>query len=323
MRKNVLVTAVGSFAAGAVIASLKKQGFFVVGCDIYPREWVALSLDVDVFVQAEYAAKEKEYMGFVLQTCIKYDVFMILPLTDVEVDTLNRNREVLRQAGIQAAISEEAAIGLCRNKFLSEQYLREKGVCLTIPTQMLKDASLDELSYPLIVKPCDGRSSQGLKRIKSQREMSFLLENLGSLDGYVVQPVIEGEIVTVDIVRQPETGICVCLARKELLRTLNGAGTSVEVFRSEALEAQCREIANALGVKGCVNFEFVEDGKGEWHFLECNPRFAGGVAFSCMAGYDMVENHVNCFTGVDIDRECTAKHQFIARKYHEYVTDKE
>lgn len=90
-------------------------------------------------------------------------------------------------------------------------------------------------------------------------------------------------------------------SQAELLRTLNGAGTSVQVFRDPVLEKICEEIAGALDVKGCVNFEFIEhhteQGETEWYFLECNPRFAGGVAFSCMAGYDMVKNHLRCFAG--------------------------
>ena len=50
---------------------------------------------------------------------------------------------------------------------------------------------------------------------------------------------------------------------------------------------------------GAVNMEFIEadrDAVGVL-FLECNPRFAGGVAFSGAAGYDMAEAHIRCFTG--------------------------
>ena len=47
-------------------------------------------------------------------------------------------------------------------------------------------------------------------------------------------------------------------------------------------------IAGLLGVRGCVNMEFIEDRDGVYHMLECNPRFSGGVEFSCLAGYDCV-----------------------------------
>ena len=76
-----------------------------------------------------------------------------------------------------------------------------------------------------------------------------------------------------------------------------------------------------------MNFEFIEseedDGRGRWHFLECNPRFSGGVAFSSMAGYDMVKNHLNCFMGRPLEPMGQIKEQYIARRYGEYRMDLE
>lgn len=323
MIKKVLVTAIGSFAADVVIENLKRQGMVVVGCDCYPREWVAQSLDVDVFVRAEYAVREREYLDFILETCKEHKVQAVIPLTDVEVDVLNRNRGLMAGAGILVMISSETAIGLCRDKYRCWQFLCDRGMGRTIPTALLSHIGEGGFSFPVIVKPRDGRSSQGLRRIGSQRELDFLMEDLKVPDGYVVQPAVDGSVVTVDILRQPKTDTVVCLPRKELLRTLNGAGTSVYVFRSRELEDQCRAMAKALDVKGCVNFEFIEDGQGRYHFLECNPRFSGGVAFSCLAGYDMVTNHVRCFLDGEVDQDCQAENQYISRKYHEYVTEKE
>ncbi len=135
-----------------------------------------------------------------------------------------------------------------------------------------------------------------------------------------MQPKIGGHVITVDVVRNPETGQVFCLPRRELLRTLNGAGTSVCVFRSGLLEQQCRDIAEAVGIRGCVNMEFIEADRevGEYYFLECNPRFAGGVAFSGAAGYDMADAHIRCFTGEKLDELSVNGEQYIARRYTEY-----
>uniref|UniRef100_UPI0032610F2B ATP-grasp domain-containing protein n=1 Tax=Clostridium sp. NkU-1 TaxID=1095009 RepID=UPI0032610F2B len=126
-------------------------------------------------------------------------------------------------------------------------------------------------------------------------------------------------MVTVDVVRQAETGESTAVCRKELLRTPNGAGTSVLVFIDPILEASCREIANALGINGCVNFEFIQAEDGSYHMLECNPRFSGGVEFSCLAGYDCVTNHLRCFTGEAIEPSKEITGMYIARKYEEYI----
>jgi carbamoyl-phosphate synthase large subunit len=103
--------------------------------------------------------------------------------------------------------------------------------------------------------------------------------------------------------------------------TLNGAGTSVYVFRDKKLEDLCKNIAELLDIHGTVNFEFIKDGEGQYYFLECNPRFSGGVAFSCKAGYDFVNNAIKCFDGRDIDVLAVSHNQYIVKQYTEVITD--
>ena len=46
MKKTVIITAIGSFSAQNVISACHAAGMRVVGCDIYPAEWVVNSQDV-------------------------------------------------------------------------------------------------------------------------------------------------------------------------------------------------------------------------------------------------------------------------------------
>lgn len=317
--KTILVTAIGSFAADAVIRTYKREGCRVLGCDIYPPQWVASSLDVDRFFQAPYATEPEKYIAFMKKVCSEEQVDFVVPLTDVEVDVLTALQKDALTAVV--CISEPDTIALCRDKYRLERFLTPLRICNTIKGSRLSQTDAQSLCYPAVVKPFNGRSSQGLRIVESQSQMNRVMEECGDAAGnYLVQPMIQGSVITVDVVRNAKSGRTVCLPRKELLRTLNGAGTSVCVFRDEELEAQCEAIAKALGIKGCVNLEFVEESPGKRYFLECNPRFAGGVAFSCKAGYDMVINHLRCFEGKEIDGMGEIRTQYIARKYQEYVT---
>ena len=40
MSRTILVTAIGSFSAAVVVRKYKEEGFRVIGCDIYPAEWI-------------------------------------------------------------------------------------------------------------------------------------------------------------------------------------------------------------------------------------------------------------------------------------------
>ena len=331
MGETILVTAIGSFSAVTVIESLKKDGYRVVGCDIYPAEWVANSQSVDVFYRAPYATDRPAYEEFIKMVCKEEEVAFIMPLTDVEIDLFRGWTTAAEDTGAVVCMSERKMLDIIRNKKVLEDYLAPMGICETIPGRLLSDVIAlpeTELNYPLVIKPIDGRSSQGLHIVNNEKEMRTLVELCREdADHYLVQPKISGPVITVDVVRNSETEESVCIPRRELLRTPNGAGTSVYVFKNEYLENQCKEIAKALNICGCVNFEFVEElepaeknGPGKWRFLECNPRFSGGLAFSAVAGYDMVRNHVNCFKGIGLEPEGEIRDQYVARRYTEVVT---
>lgn len=326
-----LVTAIGSFSADIVIKSLKKNGVRVIGCDIYPAEWVADSRNVDSFYQVPRADAETLYVERLLEICEREKAEALIVLTDVEVDVWNRRRRELLEAEVMLCLSPEETLNICRDKRKLYHFLKEKGVGNPIYTMDLWETDPEALTYPAVVKPFNGRSSQGLHYIRSKEEMKRFLEEHGTMDSakdsakssvkdFVVQPFYEGSVITADVVRKAETGECAVICRREFLRTAGGAGTSVFVFSNPQLESECKEIADALNINGCVNFEFIESKDGAFHMLECNPRFSGGVEFSCMAGYDCVTNHLRCFTGEELEPFQGMKEMYIARKYEEYVT---
>ncbi|MDK2967354.1 ATP-grasp domain-containing protein [Lacrimispora sp.] len=317
--KAAVVTAIGSFSADIVIKNLIELGLKVIGCDIYPAEWIADSSNVSVFYQVPLATQEGEYIEEILTICRKEAADGLIVLTDAEVDVWNRNRNKLEEAGVTLCLSPEETITVCRDKMKFYEFLSERGIGNPIPTARLDSMTPESIPYPAVVKPYNGRSSQGLCYLHSQEETKRFLAGCEAVN-YVVQPFYKGNVITVDVVRQadPERSAAVC--RRELLRTLNGAGTSVMVFSSPVLEELCKESARALGITGCVNFEFIEGEDGTYSMLECNPRFSGGVEFSCMAGYDFVSNHVRCFMEEEIDAQVAVTEMYIARKYEEYVT---
>lgn len=45
--------------------------------------------------------------------------------------------------------------------------------------------------------------------------------------------------------------------------------------------------------------EFIKNDKG-YYLIDINPRFSAGIAFSCKIGYDFINAHLDCFSGVQI-----------------------
>lgn len=182
--KNALVTAIGSFSADIVIKNLKRIGYNVIGCDIYQKEWVVDAYQVNKFYQAPLSNREQEYIQFIQKICIEEQINMILPLTDVEIDVFNKNREWFENNNITICISSKETLDICRNKQKIELFIKDNGSVVTpIHTQKVSDMKEVPSVYPVVCKPYDGRSSQGLLYINSEEEWNYFRENITKVDG--------------------------------------------------------------------------------------------------------------------------------------------
>ena len=144
------------------------------------------------------------------------------------------------------------------------------------------------------------------------------LEEVSSKSGYIFQEIIEGPVFTVDYIRNSYTDKDFSIVREELLRTKNGAGTTVRMSNDMSLKRLVSHIGNMIQVNGCINMEFIQS-KGKYYLIDINPRFSAGVAFSHMAGYNMVLNHLNCFIVQDIQAPVLYQEQIITKRYREEI----
>lgn len=57
----------------------------------------------------------------------------------------------------------------------------------------------------------------------------------------------------------------------------------------------------------------------KYYLIDINPRFSAGVAFSLVAGYNMVMSHLNCFNESDIYSPIEYAEQLITKRYKEEI----
>lgn len=288
---TILLTAVGSASALPMMRSYQSLGMRVVGCDIYPRSWNAASLAADEFFQALPVTDPDAYLSQMLEAVRRYGAEAIIPLTDVEVDVLCAHKADFAALGCLLCTPEESVVRLCRDKQQMAQVLGASGVCQVIPT-FGGDALPPDASFPVMLKPRSGRSSQGQAVVNNREEYQSALARRAD---YIAQPFLTGPIFTVDVARDA-SGQVQALARQELLRTGNGLGTTVEIFEHHPLEAICAAIAAQVHLVGVVNMEFIHHGDA-YYFLEVNPRFSGGAGFSQTAGMDVAALMLLCHQG--------------------------
>jgi len=306
-----LITAIGSMSAECAIRQLKEEGHYVVGCDIYPGEWHYETKLCDSFYRAPFATKEDEYVHFLMDICKTEQLSFIIPLTDLEIDVIDRNRFDFEKSGIILCMQSAKVLKIVRNKYaLNKAFLGDVNVP-SIKTCLLTELS-DEFPFPCIAKPYNGRSSEGLLR-NATREQVLAIDNKSV---YIIQEQLEGNVFTVDYVRNAKSGNDASVSRQELLRTKNGAGLTVRTCNDKVLLQLVSHIGNTLNINGCVNMEFIFS-NGNYYLIDINPRFSAGVAFSVVSGYNMILNHIRCFANEDIDQPISIEERIIIKKYEE------
>jgi len=275
-------------SAETVVKSLREAfpGCKIIGTNIYPRDWLYVAKNVDVFFQIPRPS-DKDYLSTIIDTVCKEVVDFIIPLTDPEVDILSENRREIEKFSVRVALCDDNVIKFCRDKLLLFKHFSKSPKIDVIRTLGVKEVTNFDIQYPIVAKPRNGRSSEGLKYLNSEEEVRLLSED------YIIQEFISGDIITVDIIRD-RSGNVVCLPRRELIRTPNGAGISVMLFTDVKVESIVKEVADSLGIIGCMNIEFIQH-SNKYYLMDINPRFSAGLGFSRLAGYDFVKNHISVF----------------------------
>lgn len=313
--KTVLLTAVGSASAASVNQQLQAAGYRVVGCDLYPQSWNSTSGEVNAFFQALPVTDRAAYLAQMEEAVRREKVDLLIPLTDVEVDVLCAQKARFAAMGCTVCTPDEPCAALCRNKLAMARMLDERGVCRTIPTRSPYGWQPAPEDFPLMLKPLHGRSSQGQAVVRTLEAYHAALK---SRDDYVAQPFLEGSVFTVDVARDRFGGVQ-CLCREELLRTVNGLGTTVRICPGHPLEAVCAAIAQEAGIVGVVNMEFIAH-DGTYSFLEVNPRFSGGVGFSIAAGVDFARLEMAIHSGEAIGARADVQAMTLCRRVQPVIT---
>ncbi|MFK2823438.1 acetyl-CoA carboxylase biotin carboxylase subunit family protein [Arcobacter sp. YIC-80] len=181
----------------------------------------------------------------------------------------------------------------------------------------LEDAKdwLDELTFPIIVKPVDSSGSKGVTKVEKKedvnnafeyalsfsREKKIVLEEFFVRDGYQVA----GDGFVVD-------GILVfrCWANEHFDKLCNPLVPIGESFPSimndytlEQCHSETQRLLDLLNLKmGALNFDFHYNKNGDFSFLELGPRNGGNLipeVIKYSTGIDLVKYTVDSALGLD------------------------
>lgn len=308
-------------ASTAIVKRLKNTGeYHIIGADIFQKNQIATSEDVDEFYTFPPAIRDLDsYIEFTLDFIKKNHIGYYFATIDEEIANLSRNRERFADIGVKLCIPNRLLVETCHYKNRFAAWISSNMPDIAIDS-FDGPCDISPEDFPVFIKPIEGRASIGCRRVDTREQLEELERNGADFSGTIIQRYIEGEIITVDMIRNAQTGQATLIQRIETLRNSNGCGIAVEIINDLHLDAICRELMEKLELNGVVNAEFFRIGD-EFRIIEVNPRFSAGTEFSCLAGCDTVINEMRIARGEPCDFGQVAYGRHFAKRYETCPTD--
>lgn len=259
-------------------------------------------------------------------------------VSTTDKDAILKLAKELKVDGIVAYASDPAAptqayvankLGLPSNPYESVEILARKDLFrdflkkhnFLVPKSnsfyRLEDAKnwIDELTFPIIVKPVDSSGSKGVTKVVKKediqnafeyalifsREKKIVLEEFFVRDGYQVAG--DGFVVNGKLVFR-------CWANEHFDKLCNPLVPIGESFPSimnnytlEQAHSETQRLLDLLGIKmGALNFDFHYNKNGDFSFLELGPRNGGNLipeVIKYATGVDLIKYTVDSALGFD------------------------
>lgn len=259
------------------------------------------------------------YIPFLLDYCKKEYINAIIPLFDIDIPVLAKNRKKFDEIGVRLIVSDIKIVEICNDKWMTYQFLKYNGFFVPqtfCDFQEMHDAiKSKKLCFPIIIKPRWGMGSIDIYEAENEEELNVLFkitkreifnsylkyESKADTEKCVIfQQKIKGQEYGIDNINDLDGNYRSTVIRKKIMMR-SGETDCAEIVENSSI----RETANKLAIltKHIGNMDvdmFVEDDKV--YVLEMNARFGGGYPFSHIAGVDLPRAIIQWLNGNDVDK---------------------
>lgn len=295
----------GGFLQNYVIKKAKELGYYVYCLDADPNAVGFLSADEHAVINI---IDEEGCLEYALEN----DVDGVLTAaTDFSVLVMSHIAETMHLPGINyksaSIIKNKAAV----RRILFEAKADDTGYSYEIAS--LNDAKriLSEITFPRMVKPCDGSGSRGASRVDRVEE--FIDACRYAMDGSithraVAEPFVDGKEYGVEsFVENGEIHV-LAIMQKAMTEPPYYAelGHAIPSGLSEEMERKVKKCVHnaivALGVNhGSVNMDILINSDGKVHIVDIGARMGGNLIGSHIVpmgtGVDYMGNMIKAAVG--------------------------
>lgn len=274
---TVLITGAGGAAIPGLIHRLQRKNHRVLAADMNRYAAGLYVADLGFIIPAGSSA---EFLPTMRQICESEGVDVIVPLVDEELI----NSLKLEEEGIIVILPRCEFVEISLDKFRLMKRLGDEGIL--VPTTRLAVDGINNLEYPVIIKPRRGRGSRGVGIANSEDELiSFLKASPYSYPDLILQKYIHGVEFTVSVVAWRD-GEVQAVVPKEIIWK-EGITRLAVTRRNDDIESLCHMIQERLHADGPFNVQLrIDQNTGIPIPFEINPRFSTTISLTIASGID-------------------------------------
>jgi carbamoyl-phosphate synthase large subunit len=203
------------------------------------------------------------YIPFLEQLVAEHGVGAVVPLTDLDIETLAAAGERL-----PAFVPSEEIARRTFDKYETHHLLQEHG--LPSPPTVLPGE--EPASYPVMVKPRRGSGARSIHPAEDRAQMEFFVNYVK--EPVMVQRLMGGPEFSVDLLCDLD-GRCLNAIPRTMIESRGGESIKGTVIFDEELIALGRAVGEALGVRGPCTVQAFRDPEIGLGITDVNTRFGG------------------------------------------------
>ncbi len=282
---NILITSAGQRVSlvRAFQKELKKlnAAYKVYTVDLNPV--LAPACHVSDGYRQVKRVSDDNYIEDLLQYCKEWNIRLIVPTIDTELQILAAHKVLFEQNGITAVVSDLAVINICRDKRQTNSFFKEKTI--DIPQAVDKNSP----TFPLFIKPYDGSLSKDIFLINQPEQLTeYHMNNPKLMFMEYIDPA-EYDEYTVDTYYD-KNGVLKCAVPRKRMVVRAGEINKGVTRKNSIIRNIVDKLSQLDGACGCLTMQFFFNSKsGRVIGIEINPRFGGGYPLSYLAGANYPE----------------------------------
>lgn len=219
-----------------------------------------------------------DYIPALEEICRREQIDVLIPTIDTDLLLLSENRHVFERQHTKVLISAPEMISVCRDKRKTQKFFTSLGL---YAPPVVDDYRQYMLGYPAFIKPRDGSSSVFAYKVESFEELERFAQYVPQ---YIIQPFIEGEEYTVDIMCDFQ-GHPIYVTPRKRLEVRSGEVLKTQIWQEDSILQDMGTLIEKFKPCGPLTVQLIRDRKsGKNCYIEINPRFGGGAPLSMMAG---------------------------------------